>query len=951
MAILRTYERKSGATAIVAPASSSQKQESRGSASIDESKLVHKAGAEEIDNAKVFQEKITLKSPSGELITLSVNDQRQLNINGSIVATDDIVSFAVSPTSTQTVYDLIRDYLDGHSSELGGLKQCIINLSGTGNCLSSNITSSVSLDGKTLTLGFTAFKAYEMPTGGIPKTDLDSTVKSALSKANTAYQKPLGGIPATDLSTAIQTSLSKADTALQEHQDISELTAHLADESNPHKVTKAQVGLGNCNNTSDLNKPISTATQTALNNKANKSEWNRQTLAGTSDAHISLNDVTTNGVYRINTYVDNKPVSSDYGQMLVVNGGNDTLFQLYMPYDKTKLYIRSGNTSKTSTAGISKRSWTLLTTSDEVLTKIDAAIASLDVTDVAEDGKYVTAVNETEGKVSTTKAYVKQLCVEEGSLKQLVSYNTISKLWTLSVATSSGTKSFTFDKDGKCTADTFDGVATKVKINSNLSSVDRQILFGLNNEIYGSGEAILINPSLGRITAKQYKLADGANIATLSVGANGITADKAINGITASKVANYDSHIASVSNPHSVTKSQVGLSNVDNTSDLQKPISTKTQKALDNKADKSDWKRAQIKGTTEEPINLDTIVENGVYRVTTNVTNIPISGYATMRVDRGSNTTTLVQYYTADTGETYVRCGSTSGTFSSWHKHVSESDIDAKIASEATARNTAITNAINAEITARNAKINEAIADEVSNRNNAIDSKITTARTAITAQLTNAVGAEASARQSAIDSAISTEVTNRNKAITTKIDAEVTARTNAINTAISNEVKARNTTINEAIADEVKNRNTAITNAITSEATARNTAISDAIGALDFTDIEVSGYFVTAVNEQNGKISVTRKTLGDVDAKTAEKLKTPRALQIASFDGSNNGTSTYFDGSGSIVIKMSQKVAYKEVTLVAPDGVHKGTITFGNDGAFHFSAPIVVNGDVTAFSE
>lgn len=36
---------------------------------------------------------------------------------------------------------------------------------------------------------------------------------------------------------------------------------------NPHNVTKAQVGLGNVDNTSDLSKPISTLTQTALNGK------------------------------------------------------------------------------------------------------------------------------------------------------------------------------------------------------------------------------------------------------------------------------------------------------------------------------------------------------------------------------------------------------------------------------------------------------------------------------------------------------------------------------------------------------------------------------------------------------------------------------------------------------------------------------------------------------------
>ena len=44
------------------------------------------------------------------------------------------------------------------------------------------------------------------------------------------------------------------------------------------------------------------------------------------------------------------------------------------------------------------------------------------------------------------------------------------------------------------------------------------------------------------------------------------------------------SHIANKANPHNVTKSQVGLGNVDNTSDLLKPISTAVQTALNLKA-------------------------------------------------------------------------------------------------------------------------------------------------------------------------------------------------------------------------------------------------------------------------------------------------------------------------------------------------------------------------------
>ena len=47
------------------------------------------------------------------------------------------------------------------------------------------------------------------------------------------------------------------------------LDGHVASTSNPHSVTKTQVGLGNADNTSDVNKPVSTAQQTALDLKAN----------------------------------------------------------------------------------------------------------------------------------------------------------------------------------------------------------------------------------------------------------------------------------------------------------------------------------------------------------------------------------------------------------------------------------------------------------------------------------------------------------------------------------------------------------------------------------------------------------------------------------------------------------------------------------------------------------
>lgn len=59
---------------------------------------------------------------------------------------------------------------------------------------------------------------------------------------------------------------------------------HIANTNNPHNVSKTQIGLGNVDNTSDMDKPISTAAQAALNNKVGRE-------AGKG---LSTNDFTTN---------------------------------------------------------------------------------------------------------------------------------------------------------------------------------------------------------------------------------------------------------------------------------------------------------------------------------------------------------------------------------------------------------------------------------------------------------------------------------------------------------------------------------------------------------------------------------------------------------------------------------------------------------------------------------
>ena len=54
---------------------------------------------------------------------------------------------------------------------------------------------------------------------------------------------------------------------------------HSQTTGNPHGTTKSDIGLGNVDNTSDLNKPISTATQTALDNKQNAIGYTPENVA------------------------------------------------------------------------------------------------------------------------------------------------------------------------------------------------------------------------------------------------------------------------------------------------------------------------------------------------------------------------------------------------------------------------------------------------------------------------------------------------------------------------------------------------------------------------------------------------------------------------------------------------------------------------------------------------
>lgn len=89
----------------------------------------------------------------------------------------------------------------------------------------------------------------------------------------------------------------KGDIALQ--TDLDNLTAgvkqslgnHLADKNNPHNVTKAQVGLGNVDNTSDVNKPVSTIVQAELDKKVDKAGSVESVSGRTGHIELTPSDI------------------------------------------------------------------------------------------------------------------------------------------------------------------------------------------------------------------------------------------------------------------------------------------------------------------------------------------------------------------------------------------------------------------------------------------------------------------------------------------------------------------------------------------------------------------------------------------------------------------------------------------------------------------------------------
>ena len=283
-------------------------------------------------------------------------------------------------------------------------------------------------------------------------------------------------------------------------------------------IDKSDVGLSNVDNTSDLDKPISNATQQAINNVKNDVD-NLSNSIGTIEINI--------------TDVDNKQ-NLDVITDISITGTGDNR------------YITS-TTKNIKTQVVS-------TDNDQLTLASDTRAGLMSVSDYQQLRTNTSKIEQLENKTS-------RLIYDEKSNPTASDINNF--------AVSEGYEP-PFAGLSVVVADTYHIWHYYANVGWKDDGLD--IVQQFTNTTAG----VIMGSELD---GKIYAETDG----TGSVNGWG-----ALTGSVSSIDTNVTNHINNTQNPHNVTKTQVGLSNVDNTSDIDKPISTAVQSALDLMLPKSE---------------------------------------------------------------------------------------------------------------------------------------------------------------------------------------------------------------------------------------------------------------------------------------------------------------------------------------------------------------------------
>ena len=330
-------------------------------------------------------------------------------------------------------------------------------------------------------------------------------------------------------------------------------------------ITKSMVGLSNVDNTSDADKVISTATQDALDLKAPlASPTFTGTVSGITKSMVGLSQVD-------NTSDANKQISDATQDALDLKAPIDSPTFTGTVSGVTKAMVGLANAQNTSDADkpVSTATQTALDLKADIASPTftgEVTVPDLIATgNVTVEGDFT--VNGTNFAASATSITI------EDNMLQLAHQNAANTVdLGLVVAYN-------------------DGTAKHSGLVRDVSDAKWKLFKGVTTEpstVVDFTQGSLDDLAVAGLSASSATIGDVSN-----------TELQYLNGVTASVQDQLDSKLGAVaaSNTYApiaaptftgivsgITKSMVGLANVDNTTDLNKPVSTATQTALDLKA-------------------------------------------------------------------------------------------------------------------------------------------------------------------------------------------------------------------------------------------------------------------------------------------------------------------------------------------------------------------------------
>ena len=355
---------------------------------------------------------------------------------------------------------------------------------------------------------------------------------------------------------------------------------------NPHNVTKEQVGLDNVDNTSDLDKPVSTATQDALDLKVDKvvgsslvedteiakiTHGNRTALDAVLGVNTGDQDISGINTNAIAIALNTAKVGITPTQASDITTNNTKI--TYPSTDSVKV----GFISVTQPVDL-----------DDIENKANDAVLNSDTSTipmgfVIDEDNFASNLATKVPTQQSTKAYINSQIASAivGGVYYQGSYDALNNvpdleaplagvvfkgfMWTVTVAGDFFTEAVQIGDVLIAEVDNPSILTEWTVVQSNLDATSIKVLYESNSNTNAFTDAEKIN---------------------LNNQSNTNTGDQDLSGkvdkVTGKSLV-LDTEITRLENVTNQTVESLGLDNVDNTSDLDKPVSTATQDALDLK--------------------------------------------------------------------------------------------------------------------------------------------------------------------------------------------------------------------------------------------------------------------------------------------------------------------------------------------------------------------------------